>query len=282
MSVLLDHAAAAPAGEVARLKAKIARFERGAGPGGWGAIAFGDARLDARLSGGLALGQLHEIGGVGAERENPAAAAGFAALIAARAAREGALLWVLQRDDLHAPGLAGFGVDPDRLIFVRADKDEAVLAAAEDSLRTRGVGAVIAEIAALDLTAGRRLQLACERHGATALALRRRLYGAARAHVAETSAATTRWSIAAAPSVSDEPGLGAPRWIARLERCRGGRAGAWLLEADDAQATGAIRVVAELADHAAEAGDEGGSQAQRAAGLRHHGDDGKRLALGGG
>ena len=47
------------------------------------------------------------------------------------------------------------------------------------------------------------------------------------------SAAATRWRIASAPSepAAGELGLGAPRWRVTLERCRGGRTGAWILEA---------------------------------------------------
>ena len=185
------------------------------------------------------------------------------AMLAQRAARDGVIVWVLQRDDLYAPGLQAFGIDPDRLIIVRVEKDKDVLAVQEDALRTRGVAVAVGEVSRLDLTAGRRLQLVSERSGATAFALRRTLYAEprGRARSAETSAATTRWRIAPAPSESEEPGLGALRWKARLERSRGGRTGAWVMqvttEYENATAgatTGALTVVAELADHALEAG----------------------------
>jgi protein ImuA len=257
------------------LKQKLARLERGDAHV-WGVTPFGDARVDACLpGGGLPLGRLHEIAGDAMEREAPAAAAGFAACLAQRAG-PGAIVWALQRDDLYPPGLQAFGLDPDRLIFVRANKDAETLCVAEDALRTRGVSAVICEIAALDLTAARRLQLACERGGATNFVLRRRLYGAPRSPPHEVSTATTRWRIAAAPSVADEPGLGPPRWSARLDRCRGGRTGAWIMEAPDgANQESFIRVVAELADHAAETGD---GRALSAGRLRDDGDDRQRAA----
>jgi protein ImuA len=57
--------------------------------------------------------------------------------------------------------------------------------------------------------------------------------------------------IASAPSwpAADDPGLGPPCWRAVLERCRGGRPGAWLMQAEEeADAAYPFRVVAELAD----------------------------------
>ena len=275
----------------ATLRSKLVKLERGAGLTSWGVLPFGDARVDERLpGGGLGLGRLHELEGAAAERETPAAVTGFSACLAARAAREGAILWALQRDDLHAPGLVTFGIAPDRLIFVRADRDDDVLSVVEHALRTRGIGAVIGEVSALDLTQSRRLQLVCERGGATAFVLRRNLFGVSRKRTKEEgSAAATRWAIAAAPSETpsetNEPGLGPTRWAVRLERARGGRSGAWIMEHNDATAQGALRVVAELADHAAEANDgreTGCAPKFREPGLRDHGARRQRASSGGG
>ena len=194
--------------------------------------------------------------------------------------QDGMVVWVLQRDDLYAPGLQAFGLSADRVIFVRVDKDKDALAVQEDALRTRGVTACVGEIAALDLTAARRLQLASEKHGATAFVLRRNLYAAPRARSARADgvAATTRWRIAPAASAAPEIQgvLGAPRWRATLDRCRGGRTGAWLLQLeneDDASTqTRAVRVVAELADHALAAG----ATELHAASARPRADGGER------
>jgi protein ImuA len=274
---------------LAALHTKIARLARSTAQTPWGVLPFGDARVDARFpQGGLPLGRWHEIVGDGLERELPAAGAGFAASLARKImGREGVVVWVLRCDDLHAPGLPGFGVDPGRLIFVHADKDAEVLNAMEAALRTRGVAAVVGEAEAIDLTAGKRLQLACEQGGATGFLIRRRIFGATRRsgeRRAEGSAATTRWRIFSSPSEPDEPGLGPPRWAARLERCRGGRPGSWIMEASDE--TGDVRVVAELADHAVEAGDGRGAAGARPkpcdSGPRDHDDAGQRAASGGG
>jgi protein ImuA len=73
--------------------------------------------------------------------------------------------------------------------------------------------------------AHRRLQLAAERSGVTALLLRRWRTGAeAAVERARPSAAVTRWRVAALPSadIPGLPGIGWPRWRVELLRCRGG------------------------------------------------------------
>lgn len=263
------------------LKAKIARFEQGNMRTDWGALPLGDARVDSCMPyGGLQLGHWHEIGGDGLERETPAAATGFTAVLAQRAQRGGAIVWALQRDDLHAPGLQALGIDPDRLILVRVDKDADVLLVQEDALRTRGVTVAVGEVDKIDLTAGRRLQLVCEKSGATSFVLRRKLYATSLQQAPTQAAAATRWRIGAAPSVPQAPGLGSPRWAARLDRCRGGRTGAWIMEMQNATGpqTSPIRVVAELANHTPARANERTTPG----GPRHHDTGGQRAALGGG
>jgi protein ImuA len=243
----------ARARQLEALRARVARIE-GRSAAAAGVLPFGDPRVDGCFSsGGLGLGRWHELAGEGMDLETGVAAAAFGARVCARLAARGQVVWVLQREDLHGPGLAALGLPPHRLIYVAVRNDAEALAALEDALRTRGVAAAWGEIDTVDLTAGRRLQLACEAKGATGFVLRRRLYGARR-RAEEGSAADTRWSVASAPTdPGDEPGLGAPRWRVRLERCRGGRTGGWIMEADDE--ANPVRVVAELADHPPQAED---------------------------
>lgn len=244
-------------GRLAALKAKIAALEAG-GRADSESLSLGDPRLDGCFAsgGGLPLGQWHEFGGEGLEAETCAAPAAFAALMAAPLARRGEAVWVLRRDDLFAPGLAGLGFPAERLIQVCVRDEAEALAVAEDALATVGVCAVFAEVEAVDLTAGRRLQLACEKRGATGFMIRRRPYGGEGRRSPPGTAAATRWKITAAVSQPGpgEFGLGPPRWRAELERCRGGRSGAWVMEADQAftwegrEGHGAypLRLVAEL------------------------------------
>ncbi|HEX5776603.1 MAG TPA: protein imuA [Caulobacteraceae bacterium] len=215
-------------------------------------LPFGDARVDGCLTGGgLALGRWHELGGEGAEIETAACAAAFVAALTRPLAAKGEIVWVLRRDDLFAPGLAGLGLPPEKLIGVCARDEAEALAAIEDALGTVGVAAVVGEVEAVSLVAGRRLQLACERHGATGLLIRRRPFGGAQKGSASGSASATRWKIGPAPSEPgpDEPWLGPPRWRVELERSRGGRPGGWVMELNEApDGPHPFRVVSDLAD----------------------------------
>jgi protein ImuA len=240
------------------VRAKVAALEAGRGAQ-FGRLALGAPSADAALGGGLALGRWHEIGSEGLETETAAAPAAFAALLAAPLARRGWAVWVLRRDDLWAPGLEGLGFPPERLIQVCAHDEAEALGVMEDALTSPGIAAVIGEAEAPDLTAGRRLQLACERKGATGFVIRRRPFGGNPRREPTGSAAATRWRVAPAPSepAAGEFGLGPPRFAATLERCRGGRPGAWLFEASRAfsqdvweawDGTHPLRLVAELGD----------------------------------
>jgi protein ImuA len=243
-------------GRLQAARAKIAAIEAG-GRADCGSLPFGASAVDSCLpGGGLPLGRWHEIGGAGLEVETAAAPTAFTALMAAPLARRGEVVWVLRRDDLWAPGLAGLGFPQERLIQVCARDEAEALAVMEDALATVGVAAVVGEVEAADLTAGRRLQLACEKRGATGFLIRRRPYGGPAKREATGSAAATRWRVASAPSEppAGEFGLGSPRFRVELERCRGGRTGAWLMEAADAYSwettdvAHPLRLVADLGD----------------------------------
>lgn len=82
----------------------------------------------------------HAVGMVDA-----AAAALFSAGIVARL--DGWVLWCLTTPDLFAPALAQAGLDPDRVIYVEAGSNDAVLACFEEGLRHGGLVAVVAEVA---------------------------------------------------------------------------------------------------------------------------------------
>ncbi len=118
---------------------------------------------------------------------------------------QGPVLWCLGRSDLYGPGLLAHGLDPARLVLVRARRDEEILWAVEEGLRAgpaSGLAAVVGEVGHLPMVAGRRLQLAAERSGVTALILRRwRSADEAATERDQPSAALTRWRIVALPSV---------------------------------------------------------------------------------
>jgi len=237
------------------LRAEIAALETG-GRERAAVLPFGDPRLDGLLpGGGLPLGRWHELTAAGLEAETFAAPAAFAALMAAPLALQGEAVWVFRRDDLFAPGLTGLGFPGDKLIQVCARDEAEALSVMEDALSTVGVSAVFGEVEDVDLTAGRRLQLGCEKRGATAFVLSRSPYGRTARRTVAGSTAATRWRVASAPSEppAGEFGLGQPRFEAVLERCRGGRTGGFLFEAADAylektDVAHPLRLVAHLGD----------------------------------
>src|ERR1700756_4888119 len=149
-----------PIAVVAALRERIRCLERGARQR-WAVLPFGIKAIDERLpEGGLALGALHEVAGGGNAAIDGAAAALFAAGIAART--KGRILWCVTRQDLFAPALAQAGLAPDRIVFVEAGDEQALLACCEEGLRHGGLGAVVGETTRLSMTASRRLQLAAE------------------------------------------------------------------------------------------------------------------------
>ena len=196
-------------------------------------VALGCAPLDAAIGGGLGRGRLHEL--FAAEPADTGSAAGFAALLAYLASRTGGPLFWLREEKadrqgpLHAPGLAQIGIDPARLVLVVLPDPVALLRAALDVVRCASVGAAVIEMwrnpPMLDLTASRRLALAAEASGVTALLLR------AEARPGP-SAAQTRWSVHAAPSATLEADApGAPAFVVELLRQRGRPdGGSWHLE----------------------------------------------------
>jgi protein ImuA len=196
-------------------------------------LPFGIAEVDSRLpGGGLALGALHEVAGGGNDAVNSAAATLFTAGIAART--RGKVLWCGARSDLFAPALAQAGLKPDHVIYLEAGDEKTILACFEECLRHRGLGAAVAEVARLSMTASRRLQLAAEESGTIGIALRSWRRQAEASDYGHPTAATTKWRISALPSTPlPVPGIGRPHWLVELVRCRAGESGDFELEACD-------------------------------------------------
>ena len=206
---------------IEELRERIRRLEGAAGRRRL-VLPFGIKAIDRHLpGGGLALGALHEVAGGGHGAIDGAAAALFAAGIAARL--RGQVLWCLTRQDLFAPALAQAGLMPDRVIYVEAGDEKSVLICFEEGLRHGGLGAVVAEVARLSMTASRRLQLAAEGSGTIGLAIRRWRRPAEAADFGQPTASITRWRVSALPATPlPVPGVGRPRWQLELIRCRAG------------------------------------------------------------
>lgn len=221
-----------------RLRAAVAKLERdGISPSRPREIlSTGLDEIDRWLpAGGLARGAVHEMMGDTGE-EGAASAAWIAHMLAAGS---GPILWCARRADLYGPGLAWLGLDPGRLVMVRAANDRDLFWTLEEGGREPCFAAVVGEIPGIDLTASRRLQLVAGMSGVTVFLLHRPPYGRPGM---QASAAMTRWRMTPQPSaiLGRKPGmsgprlaeLGAPRWKLELLRARGGRPGQWIVELD--------------------------------------------------
>ncbi|MDA1099971.1 MAG: hypothetical protein O2967_13400 [Proteobacteria bacterium] len=210
-------------------------------------LTLGVPAIDRILpGGGLARGALHEVlggndpGGNNGGGNGGGAALAFTAVLAARRAAlagthgpgSGQVLWCPSRRGLYGPGLAAFGLGPGQLILVHGRDDQQRLWAMEEGLKCTGLAMVVGEVGRLDLGQSRRLQLAAEASGVTALLLPRKPAPGPGGNDPGLSAGLTRWRITAAPSAPTKgyAGIGAPRCRVELLRCKGGRPGAWLLQ----------------------------------------------------
>jgi protein ImuA len=207
-------------------------------------VTLGYADADATLQGGLALAAVHEIF---AEGRQSAAATGFVAGLAGRVASRRPLVWIrqdfteIETGALSMSGLAELGLDPRLVVTVRAADVDAALRTAADALACDALGAIVLEVwgeaRQFDLVATRKLTLAAQASGVTALLLRL-------AAQPQPSTAETRWIVRAAhspPAVPSMPAAplgpaalgsawGAPLFDAQLVRNRHGPVGRWIME----------------------------------------------------
>jgi len=218
---------------LASLRGSIERIEAQSGSASLTRAALGHAQADAVLQGGLALGALHEVFCEGGRQS--AAATGFVAGLARRVTPRRPLIWVRQDFSerevgrLSMSGLVELGLDPRRLVTVRACDVEDALRTTADALACDAVGAVVLEVWGethkLDLVASRKLTLAAQGAGVTGLLLR-----IAASPVPST--AETRWIVRAgrSPPGSLSHAWGAPLFDAELVRNRHGPLGRWIME----------------------------------------------------
>ena len=114
-------------------------------------------------------------------------------------AAAGPLLWCQLANVTHdlggiyAPGLEMFGIAPERLILVEAERAQDALWAIEEALKSRAPALVVGLLEEVDLTPARRLALAAHAHATPCLIL---------THPATPAmaAAASRWRIAPAAS----------------------------------------------------------------------------------
>ena len=217
---------------LASLRGRIERIEAPCDAQDLTKVALGHAAADAVLRGGLAVAAVHEVF---AESHQSAAATGFIAGLAGRITSRRPLVWVrqdfseIESGALSMSGLCELGLDPRLVVTVRATDTDAALRTAADALACDALGAVVLEVwgqaRQLDLVASRKLTLAAQASGVTALLLRV-------AAEPRPSTAETRWIVRAAHSPPSSPwhAWGAPVIDAQLVRNRHGPVGRWIME----------------------------------------------------
>ena len=236
--------AAARRSALAILRGQIERIETSDAVHHLDRVALGHPEADGVLQGGLARAAIHEVF---CEGRQGAVATGFVTGLACRVTARRPLLWVRQEFSemetgaLSMSGLAELGLDPRRVVVVRAADVEAALRTAADALACDALGAVVlelwGEIRQFDLVASRKLTLAAQASGVAGLLLRM-------AAQPSPSTAETRWMLRAAhspPGAASIPAAssmsaanwgawGAPRFDAELVRNHHGPVGRWIME----------------------------------------------------
>lgn len=196
-------------------------------------------------------GYLHQMAGAALHEICPAgpgtdgAALGFSLSLAAHWARQAGVIWAGEESLFaedgapYPPGLAHFGIDPAKLIVIRAKKRDEALWAAEQGLSASGAVVICAlsdRSKPLELKGTRRLLLFAERNNSRCLLLR---------PLSDASAAWTRWAVAPAPSDAAPRELGPPAFSLELTRNRAGPAGARFIVEWNAHARGFAERVQE-------------------------------------
>jgi protein ImuA len=218
---------------LATLRKTIGRLETGGVFHDAQRVTLGHAAADAKLHGGLVRGVLHEV--FAAESRQAGSATAFVAGLASRSAVGRPIMWVrqdfvaIENGALSMNGCAELGLDPRRIVTVRAADIDMALRVTSDALGCDALGAVVfdvwGEARQLDLVASRKLTLAAQASGVTCLVLRT-------SATPSVSTAETRWIVRAAHS-PPTPAWGAwgfPRFDAQLLRNRHGQTGQWIME----------------------------------------------------
>jgi protein ImuA len=231
-------------------------------PAAW---SLGAPEADALIgAGGLDSEACHEIKPGSGTASSHAASLAFTLALARRRLDQVAcgsrsslprILWcaspraVRDMGSLYPPGLSRFGLKASSFLFIEARRDNDVLWALEEALRSGSLALAIGATPSIGLTPARRLSLAAS-EGATPLLF------LTSARAPSSAATSTRWRIDPATSSVhpfDPRAPGAPRLAVRLERCRSAppamQAGLTLEWSDEAYR---FRLAAALADRKAE------------------------------
>ena len=135
-------------------------------------------------------------------------------------------IWITSFENVFPPALKLFGVNPDKIVFIHVKRQKEILWVMEEALKCDGLAAVVGEIAEINFTETRRLQLAVEKSQVTGFIIRNK------PRSINITACVSRWKISQIPSELKKnlPGVGFPRWDIELLKIRNGKPGSWKIE----------------------------------------------------
>ena len=196
-------------------------------------VALGHGEADCALKGGLARAAMHEVF---CEGRQGAAATGFVTGLAGRVTARKPLLWVrqdfsdIETGALSMSGLAEIGLDPRRMVMVRAADVESALRTSADALACDALGAVVLEALGRDQAVRSRGEPQADtgravfRRHRPAAADGRATFALDRGDAMDAA----RGAFAAGHRCG--AAWGAPRFDAELLRNRHGPCGRWIME----------------------------------------------------
>lgn len=170
-------------------------------------------------------GAIHEF--VSDHATNVAATNGFIAGIAGKLMQQqGICVWIGSNPCVFAPALRNYGIQPEKIIFIRVRQQKELLWTIEEALKCQSLALVVGEINEINFLQSRRLQLAVEQSRVTGFIHRYQ------PKAASTIACIARWQIMPLPSIAEDgmPGVGFARWRVSLLKIRNGKPGTWDIE----------------------------------------------------
>jgi protein ImuA len=204
---------------IRRLRKDILPLQGYKPPAGGPQLEVGLGRIERAFPHGVfPTSVIHDF--ISQDEEDLAATSGFIAGIIGRLTERGGIaVWIGPSGSTFASGLAHYGLDPGRVIFVASVTLKKALWVMEESLRCDRFIAVVGEIGELNFIQSRRLQLVVEQSGVTGFLIRYR------PRQKGPVASVAQWRVTAVPTQSqgDRPGRGFPRWLVDVLKIRNRR-----------------------------------------------------------
>ena len=209
---------------IERLQQQIEKLQENHVPSSDQPLSIGLGIMEASFPGKVfTKGAVHEL--ISNSAEEATCTSGFISVVLGKLMpNAGYCLWIstVPRRSIFPSALKGFGIDPERILFVDAGRTKDTLWALEEALKCNALVAVVGEITELTFNDSRRLQLAVEKSHVTGFIHR------FRPKTENAVACVSRWKIKPLISALNKiPGVGFSRWQVELLKVRNGKTGNW-------------------------------------------------------